>query len=193
MGFDGSALEFVYLTCFFLGLGFAVISGLLGGLFSGGAEAHVDLGGTPSEFGTGGDGPVHFPLLSPVTLALFISTFGGVGYLLNRLSPWPVEVQVPVAGGSGLVVGLGVSWFFWRLMRSMESTSHIRGDEAVGSEAEVTVPIPVGGLGEIAFTARGSRQNSPARAADGQDLPARSIVKIVKLVGSTYLVERPRT
>jgi membrane protein implicated in regulation of membrane protease activity len=95
-----------------------------------------------------------------------------------------------VAAFSGLVVGGGVSWFFYKIMRSVESTSHIRADEAVGSEAEVTVPIPKDGLGEIAFTAKGSRQNSPARSVDGSEVAARTTVKIVKLVGSTYHVQK---
>jgi membrane protein implicated in regulation of membrane protease activity len=125
-----------------------------------------------------------------VTLAMFISTFGGIGYLLKRLSTMPVAMQVPIAAASGLVVGGGVSWFFYRIMRSAESTSHIRADEAVGQEAEVTVPIPKDGLGEIVFTAKGSRQNSPARSVDGAEIAARTTVKIVKLVGSTYHVQK---
>jgi membrane protein implicated in regulation of membrane protease activity len=187
MVFGGDVLEFVYLVCFFLGLGFALISGLLGGVFSGGAEAHIDAGGI---HGAPTEGPVHFPLLSPVTLAMFISTFGGIGFLLKRMSTMPVAVQVPIAAASGLILGGGVSWFFYRIMRSLESTSHIRADEAVGQEAEVTVPIPKDGLGEIAFTAKGSRTSSPARSADGLEIAARTTVKIVKLVGSTYHVQK---
>src|SRR5688572_18288250 len=43
MGTD--VLEFIYLVCFFLGLGFAVLSALLAGVFSGHAGPHVDAGG----------------------------------------------------------------------------------------------------------------------------------------------------
>lgn len=184
-------LEFVYLVCLCLGFGFALLSGLLGGVFSGGAEAHVDMGGVHADgIGSAHDGPLHFPLLSPVTIAMFIATFGGIGFLLKRMTNIPPAVQVPIAGVSGILVGVGVSWFFYKLMSSMESTSHIREDEAVGGEAEVTVPIPSDGLGEITYTVSGSRQNYPARTVDGKALPAHAAVKVVKLVGSTYHVQK---
>ena len=41
-----TGLEIAYLICFFLGLGFAVISALLSGVFAGG-DAHVDGSGAP--------------------------------------------------------------------------------------------------------------------------------------------------
>ncbi len=191
MAIGGDPLEFVYLVCLCLGFGFALISGLMGGVFSGGAEAHVDMGGVHVDGLSGpAEGPLHFPLLSPVTLAMFIATFGGIGFLLKRLTPLPPMVQVPVAALSGILVGGGAAWFFYTIMRAMESTSHSRGDEAVGGDAEVTVPIPDDGLGEIAFTARGSRQNCQAQTVDGKALPAHTAVKIVKLVGSTYHVQK---
>src|SRR6185503_10514816 len=37
-------VDIVYLASFFLGLGFAVVSALMSGVFSGGAEAHVGAG-----------------------------------------------------------------------------------------------------------------------------------------------------
>jgi membrane protein implicated in regulation of membrane protease activity len=188
MGTD--VLEFTYLVCFFLGLGFAVLSGILGGVFSGGAEAHVDVGGVHVPGGSGVEGPVHFPLLSPVTLAMFVSTFGGVGYLLKHLTAWPAVVQVPVAGVSGVLVGGGVSWLFFRIMRSVESSSQPLAEEGVGAEAEVILAIPAEGLGEIAFVLRGSRTTSPARSDDGQAYPQGASVRIVKSVGGTYLVRK---
>ena len=64
-------LEGLYLICFFLGLGFAIISSLLSGVFSGDAEKSAD-----AEVDTGGvDEGFHFSPLSPVTLAMFIASF----------------------------------------------------------------------------------------------------------------------
>src|SRR3982750_3637828 len=76
MGTD--VLEFVYYVCFFLGLGFAVLSALLSGVFSGHVGPHIDMGGAHVDMGgihTDGsthigptEGAVHSPPLSPVSI-----------------------------------------------------------------------------------------------------------------------------
>ena len=188
-------LEFIYLVCFFLGLGFAVLSALLSGVFGGHAGPHVDMAGTPVDLGTGHghvgpmDGSVHFSPLSPVSLALFVTVFGGIGLLLKK-SGIATMVQIPVAAVSGIVVGGLVSYLFYKVMQVTQGSSHPRSGEEIGIEAEVTVPIPNDGLGEIAYVLRGTRFTNPARTVDGKELPAHVMVKIVKQAGNTYLVQK---
>jgi membrane protein implicated in regulation of membrane protease activity len=196
MGTD--VLEFIYLVCFFLGLGFAVLSALLSGLFSGDAGAHMgghmDSGGLHGHGHDAGahsdDGTVHYSPLSPVTIAMFISTFGGTGILYKRYFDPQIWIHVPMAAVSALIVAGIVSWIFYRIMLATQSTSQPRAEEAIGMEAEVTVSIPHQGLGEIAYTLRGTRLTSSAKTADNKELPARAMVKIVKQVGNTYIVEK---
>jgi len=192
MGMD--VIELIYYVCFFLGFGFAVVSGLLSGVFSGGLEPHVDVGGAHGgHAGPGGhDGAVHFSPLSPVVLSMFIATFGGTGIILMKYMHWPMAYHLPVSGVSGLVVGGLVFAFFAKIFSLTQGSSESHAEEMVGQEAEVTVPIPNEGLGEIAYTSRGSRYTNPARTADGKELPAHTPVKIVKLVGTTYVVEKVR-
>src|SRR5688572_33297080 len=128
-------LEFVYLVCFFLGLGFAVLSGLLAGVFTGHAGAHIDsvppMDGGGALEGSHSAGDVHYSPLSPVTIAMFISTFGGVGILMKNAG-FPLWVHIPVAAFSGIIVGGFVSWAFYRIMlatqasRSEEHTSELQ-------------------------------------------------------------------
>lgn len=192
MGLD--VLEFVYLVSFFLGLGFAVLCALLSGVFSGGADAHVDGGGVHTDGGhlaTGAtDGPVHYSPMSPVTIAMFIATFGGTGIILKRFVNPSYWFHLPVAAVAAFVVAGIVSYIFYKILSSTQSSSHPRADEAVGVEAEVTIAIPNDGIGQIAFNLRGSRLTNPAQSADGKELPARVIVKIVRQVGNTYIVEK---
>ena len=54
------------------------------------------------------------------------------------------------------------------------------------------MPIPHLGLGEIAYTLRERRLTNPAKTVDGKELPAQTAVKIVKLVGNTYFVEKAK-
>src|SRR5207245_2778132 len=127
--------------------------------------------------------------LSPVSLALFVTTFGGVGLLLKKLG-FPSLVQLPVGVVSGFIVGGAVSYAFFRIVQSTQASSHARAGEEIGIEAEVTVSIPNGGLGEIAYVVRGTRYTNPARTADGKELPARVTVKIIKQAGNTYIVQK---
>jgi len=193
MGTD--VLEFVYLVCFFLGLGFAVLSALLAGVFSTHFDAHVHLdgGGVHGDGGVHSDtseGAVHYSPWSPVTIAMLIATFGGTGLLYKRfLNPAPY-VHLPLAAVSGIAVAGLLSWILYALMLHMQSTSQPRAGEAIGIEAEVTLAIPNGGMGEIAYTLRGTRLNAPARTVDGKELPAGKIVRIVQQTGPTFLVQK---
>lgn len=191
MGAD--VLEFIYLVCFFLGLGFAVLSALLSGLFTGHMDAHVDAGGLHADGGqlhTGSHEGVHYSPLSPVTIAMFISTFGGTGMLLKRFVRDQFWFHLPLAAVAALAVAAGVSYIFYKILSTTQSTSQSRQEEAIGLEAEVTVPIPNNGLGEIAYTVRGTRLTNTAQSVDGKELPARLVVKIIKQVGNTYIVEK---
>jgi membrane protein implicated in regulation of membrane protease activity len=193
-------VEIVYLVCFFLGLGFAIISGLLSGVFSGGAEAHVDLGAGGDVGGGAGhgdaahggsmDGTVHFSPMSPVVLAMFIATFGGAGIIFKKVLALPLAAHIPLALVSALGVAAAVFTIFYKVFAITQSSSEARSAEVIGMEAEVTVSIPNGGLGEIAYTIAGSRYTNPARTGDGKELPAHAMVKIVKLVGNTYVVQK---
>jgi hypothetical protein len=91
---------------------------------------------------------------------------------------------------SGLIVGGAVSYGFFRIMLATQASSHARAGEEIGIEAEITVPIPNDGLGEIAYVVRGTRFTNPARTLDGKELPARVMVKIVKQAGNTYIVQK---
>jgi hypothetical protein len=75
-------------------------------------------------------------------------------------------------------------------MQATQASSHARAGEEIGLEAEVTIPIPNGGLGEIAYVVRGTRFNNPARSVDGKELPAHLAVKIVEKTGNTYVVQK---
>lgn len=174
-------MEIVYLVCFFLGLGFAVVSGLLSGVF-GGHDADT---GHPSV----GGHDAHFSPWSPVVIAMFIATFGGTGIILRKLG-MSIWGQVPIAGASGLIIALLTFYLFMKIMRTTQASSQPSLDRLIGTEAEVITTIPSNGVGEISYTARQQRFNGPARAVDNREIPTRAVVKIVKIVSNTFYVER---
>jgi membrane protein implicated in regulation of membrane protease activity len=195
MGMHG--IELVYWVCFFLGFGFAVTSGLLAGVFSGGGHAgvgHPDAGhGDSGGHSAGhGDGSVKFSPFSPVVLAMFIASFGGTGLVFMKLLRWPLAFHLPLSAISSLAIAAGVFAFFQKIFFVTQASSESIAGELVGHEAEVTVPIPHLGLGEIAYTVGETRYTNPAQTSDGKELPARTLVKIVKLSGTTYVVQKVR-
>lgn len=186
-------IEIAYWIIGLLGLGFAVFSGLLAGVFSGAAEAHVDVGGHHVEMGQGAEGSVHFPILSPVTLSMAALAFGGSGLILMKVCLWPLWMHLGGAVICATLTALLVAYLLYKLFSATQASSHGTSEEAIGLEAEVTVALPHQGLGEIAFVLRGTRMTNPARTADGKELPPGTSVKIVDWVGNTYVVEKTKS
>lgn len=185
-----TGLEIAYLICFFLGLGFAVVSALLSGVFAGG-DGHMDASGAPDIHADGGltDGGVHFMPLSPVTLSMFLASFGGAGIISAKYFHLPPQYQLPIAAGAGFAVSLVVGWLMFSLVKAASSSSTVRVADLIGLDAEVSISIPKDGMGQISYV-RGGRQTAVAKSVDNSDISMGSVVKIVKVVGNTYLVER---
>jgi membrane protein implicated in regulation of membrane protease activity len=192
-----TTIEIIYLVAFFLGTGFAVLSGLLSGVF--GADSH-GVGGTEVHGGhiqmghhdLGQGDNVSLSPLSPVTLAMFVTCFGGTGFTLSKWAHLPLSIHLPVSLISGFVIAAALFALFVKIMSVTQATSVPTGDEMIGVGAEVITHIPAEGLGEIAYTLRGSRLNAPGRTIDGKELPQGAPVTIVRVEGTTYIVEKVR-
>jgi membrane protein implicated in regulation of membrane protease activity len=182
-------LDGVYLICFLVGFGFALLSALLSGVFSGGAEAHVGAGHDVHV--TAGDS-VHFPVLSPVTISMFVASFGGAGYIFKNALGMPPFAHISLAAATAVALGLAIAWLLWKLFQITQGSSEAQVFELIGTEAEVTTAIPAEGLGEIAYSAKQTRYSAPARTTDGKALGPHTPVKIVKILGGTYVVEKVR-
>jgi hypothetical protein len=119
-------------------------------------------------------GGFRFGLLSPLILSTVLCCFGGVGLALLYSglmsgSPWRYVSLVPALLSSG-VFGLFFMWVFNTLFSKIEASSEVAVRSLIGREAQVITPIPAGGFGEIATTARGTRWTSAARSADGEPI-----------------------
>ena len=62
-------------------------------------------------------------------------------------------------------------------------------DQIAGSAAEVTAPIPAGGVGEAVAMVAGQRYSAPAREAGGGAVPRGAAVTVVGMAGPTLLVK----
>jgi len=202
----------IYLICFFVGLGFAVISTILGSFgHIGGGDHDVDMGGHgvdvdghdvdvgdhdldtsghvehPDSIGAD-SGEVHFSPLSPITIATFITCFGGVGFIFNQNLRSPLFISIPIAVGSGFAVAGAVFFLFYKIFKTTQASSEYTRESLLDIEAEVITPIPANAVGAIAYVAKGSRYTAPARSEEQEAIAKHEIVRITRIVGNTIYV-----
>ncbi len=205
-GVNVDTLNCVYFALFFIGVGYALFTVITGGLSSvdmpdvdidvpqidlpgdvsvPGVDVHIDAGGPAG----GIDAPdVAVSPLSPITVATFVTTFGGIGVLCTQLFDCPAPLGLLISTVSALLTGglmyLVVSQF---LVRS-QASSELRRSELIGMQAEVTVPIGESSLGQVTYVTKSGRMSSMARSLDGRPIPRGQFVEIVRTIGQQVLV-----
>ncbi len=193
-------LNCIYFVLFAVGVGYAIIAAIMGHL------SHFDLPGLHLDLPGGHDMHIESPFvhdithdvdhpevglspLSPITIAVFITTFGGVGLILNNLTPLPLVLNLFLAAVSGVTLSGVIFLLYTRLLVAAQGSSEIQRGELVGRSGEITAPIPAGGIGEVAMVVRGTRVRSPARSADGSPIPRGTLVEVVEETGNVVVVK----
>jgi membrane protein implicated in regulation of membrane protease activity len=190
----------LYLVTLVVGLGWSFVNFVLGQV-AGSDHGAVHAGGT---FGAGDGSPHGFgeamgdhggealslPLFSPTAIAGYLTGFGATGYgLLGGLGVTSPLIHVPAALFGATVLGVGVSWITVKVLAYGEISSSQRPSELAGHTGEITVAIPAGGVGEIAFLAGGRRNATAARAVDDAAIARGTRVRIVRVDGATFVVQ----
>jgi membrane protein implicated in regulation of membrane protease activity len=172
----------IYAVIGAFGLLFLLIMLFAGEAF-GGHEAHVEgsIGG--HEGMDTGPGPSIF---SARVMAAFLTAFGGGG-VISRYYHLSHPASSGVGIGSGVVLA-GLVYQFARILHSQQASSEVRMSGLIGKSAEVTVPIPKGGVGQITVVAWGERSTQIARSADGGAIPNGTEVVITDLRGDSLVV-----
>jgi membrane protein implicated in regulation of membrane protease activity len=135
-------------------------------------------------------GSVGVSPLSPITIASFVTSFGGIGLIGTQLLWLPDPVSLVLAGGGAACIAAGMFLFYSKVLVAGEGSSAVRLADISGKMAEVIIPIPKNGLGQVAFVARGTRATRSARSADGKPIPRGTIVTIEAVTGNTVIVSR---
>jgi membrane protein implicated in regulation of membrane protease activity len=201
-------LNCVYFALFFVGLGYAIFVAITGGLADVDMPdvdidipqidlpGDVDIPGADIQIG-GGDIPagidapdVTVSPLSPITIATFITTFGGVGVLATQVFEVDPRLSLLWAVGSALLTGGLMYLFSSQFLVRSQASSELRQGELIGIEAEVTVPIGEGSMGQVTYLTKSGRMSSMARSVDGKPIARGESVLIVRTAGPQVLVRR---
>lgn len=200
-------LNCVYLGLFFLGVGYAIVIVITGGLSSidmpdvnvdvpqidlaGDVEipgASVDISGASGPVG-GIDTPdVSVSPLSPITIATFITVFGGLGVLSTQFFNLDPRLSLVIATVGGLGVAGLMFLLYSQVLIGSQASTQVSHREIVGIEAEVTVPIGKDSPGQVSYATKAGRMRSMARSIDGRPIPRGRFVTIMRAAGSQVVV-----
>jgi membrane protein implicated in regulation of membrane protease activity len=203
-----STLNCVYFALFFVGLGYAIFIAITGGLSDVDMPdvdidvpqidlpGDVDIPGVDIQIGgadlaAGGlDAPdVSVSPISPITIATFITVFGGVGVISIQLFEVSPGMSLVISLLSGVACSGLMYLFYSQFLIRSQGSSEVRRGELVGLEAEVTVPIGENAMGQVTYLTKSGRMSSMARSADGEPIPRGRSVEIVRTIGPQVLVK----
>lgn len=173
----------------FMGLGHGGNGGLDAG---GGGQVHGVAGHGTAGHGVAGQGTSghhgaahahgpHFSIFNPITLAAFLTWFGGTGYLLVHLRHVWIFTGLLLSTGAGLMGAAIVFWFVAKVLMANEKALDPLDYEMVGVLGKVSSSIRSGGTGEIIFSQEGVRRPCAARCESEE-----SLAKGVEVVVTRY-------
>ncbi|CAM3952866.1 protease [Paenibacillus alkaliterrae] len=170
-------METLYLACLIGGIMYAVISVVFGdwlGQMLDGALDFLSLDG--------------HSWLSPAALVGGITVFGGAGILLERYSAFGMAAILIISMLIAIVAGAGVFLLYVRPMENSENSIAFSLQGLSGMLAEVLVPIPASGYGEVMVKVGAGFTNQIAASFEGVDIPGGAQVVVVEVKDSTLYV-----
>jgi hypothetical protein len=201
-------LNCIYATLLFIGVGYALFIVITGGISDIdmpdvdidiphiGLPGDVDIPGAEISIGgadipAGGfDAPdITVSPLSPITIASFITTFGGIGIISTQFFDIRPEMSLVYATIGGLVASGLMYLFYSQFLVRSQGSSVVGRAELVGLQGEVTVPIGETTPGQVSYVTKSGRMKSMARSVDGSAIPRGQFVKILRTIGAQVLVE----
>lgn len=207
-------LTLAYIVLAVLGCGYIVVSAFLGHLFEfsdsgqgadgAGGGTHVQsstesygLGthgsadgaghGTATAQGVGGP-EFHFPFFSPLALATLFAAIGSYGLIGLHGLKIGEGPSLLLAVAAAFATAYAITYLAFKMVTGSRASSMIRLGDLPGKLAEVTTPIPEGGLGEAVAMVGGQRFSASAREERGLPVPRGAAVTVVNVVGSTLVV-----
>jgi len=165
-----------YTGCLIFGALFAVVSVLIGDVLS------TALGGALDFLSA--------DYLNPTVLATFITIFGGAGIMLSRYSAAGTIAAFLISAAAGIAGGALIHLFYVKPMKNSENSTGYSMSGLAGKVAEVIVPIPADGYGEVLVRTGAANTNQIAGSFEHTDIQAGDRVVIVEVKDGAVYVSR---
>ncbi|HKZ48245.1 MAG TPA: hypothetical protein VJ397_05575 [Thermoplasmata archaeon] len=146
-----------------------------------------DFGGADHDVDVGGDISGLSPLSLPV-VAMFGTTFGGIGALLDTLD-LPTVAVVGVAVLFAAALAGGMYFAMVRLFVKGQVSSDVVPAELVGQEANVLIPISPGQSGQV-LVITAARGRTLLSAVSSEEIKTDEAVVIEGVVGDAVRVRK---
>lgn len=153
--------------------------------------SHTSHGPTPAHsaqhaLAKGG----HFPFFNPMTMAAFLTWFGGTGYLLVHLRHIWIFAGLALASAAGLLGAAIVFGFVAKVLIANERDLDPLDYEMVGVLGRISVSIRASGTGEIIFDQEGVRKTCAARCEGNESLARGEEVVVTRYERGVAYVRR---
>ncbi|WP_248929536.1 protease [Paenibacillus hamazuiensis] len=169
----------LYWGCLMVGVLIAVVTVIFGDILS-------NLLGGALDFLSG----EHLQKLQPMVLFGAVAVFGGAGILLEKYTGLHTGAVLVISILCAVVVSALTYMLYVRPMENSENSIGFSMKELVGGIAEVTVPIPAHGYGEVVVRVGGGLSNQIAASFDGVEIEAGAKVVTVEVKDHTLYVSR---
>src|SRR5512140_728814 len=147
--FDLGLLNCFYTFLLLLGVFYAVFIMVAGGLHSIHLPFDIDLSHLPvhlpGHIDVGGAAPTHdvsVLSLSPISIAAFVTSFGGIGIIATQGFRADGAASLLWAIAGSVVVAVVSHLFFFYIFIAPQASSAVKSNDVMGVTAEVTAPIP---------------------------------------------------
>ncbi len=182
-----STVLIVYLSIFFGGLTFIIVS------FIAGLDHSVEIGHDMEHPGDVGAETMSPSFFSMKVISCFLM---GVGLGATASHVWitaslPVMSKYPIDLVFGLAGGFAEGWLGWKIIKlflSQQGSSNYTIDSFVGRHCQVTNTIAVNGIGEISGTINGVLRSLDVKSESGSEIKAGTMVEVISISGSIGIV-----
>ncbi|XEC96948.1 NfeD family protein [Paenibacillus tarimensis] len=173
-------MEALFWACLAGGIIYTVVSVIFGDIVGQALDGMLDFLSVDSA-----------PWMQPMSIVGGITVFGGTGLLLERYTGLVTSAVIILSLLTAIVIGAGVYFFYVKPMEQSENSTAFSVNAMSGKIAEVLVPIPASGYGEVLVkVGAAGMTNQIAASHDGDPIPAGVRVVVVEVRDDTLFVSR---